>query len=98
MPWPGSATEATAIGLLRPGQDTGEVYRFGHALIRETLYAELTPQARAQAHRSVAAVLEKRPGGASAELAYHFLRAAARRRRRPPPGRLSTPGWPARTR
>jgi len=46
------------------------------ALIRETLYAELAPQARAQAHRKIAAVLENSPGRGHAELAYHFLRAA----------------------
>ena len=50
--------QATAIGLLGPGRDVGEVYRFGHALIRETLYAELAPQARAQMHARIAAVLE----------------------------------------
>src|SRR5690348_12469633 len=50
--------DATAVGLLGPGQDVGEVYRFRHALIRETLYAELSPQSRAQAHHRIAAVLE----------------------------------------
>ena len=68
--------QATEIGLLGPGQDVGEVYRFRHALIRETLYAELAPQARAQAHRRIAEVLVGKPGGSHAELAYHFLRAA----------------------
>ena len=67
---------ATEIGLLGPGQDVGEVYRFRHALIRETLYAELTPQARAEAHHRIAEVLENSPGRSHAELAYHFLRAA----------------------
>jgi len=66
---------AIAIGLLRPGRDVGEVYRFGHALIRETLYAELAPQARAQVHARIAAVLENTTGPSHAELAYHFLRA-----------------------
>ena len=68
--------DATAIGLLGPGRETGEVYRFRHALIRETLYAELTPQSRAQAHHRIAAVLENSTGRSHAELAYHFLRAA----------------------
>jgi len=67
--------DATAIGLLGPGQEVGEVYRFRHALIRETLYGELAPQARAQAHHRIAAVLEKSAGRSHAELAYHFLRA-----------------------
>src|SRR5215472_17168506 len=68
--------DATAIGLLGPGQDVAEVYRFRHALIRETLYAELTPQSRAQAHRRIAEVLQDTAGRSHAELAYHFLRAA----------------------
>ena len=71
--------DATAIGLLGPGQEVGEVYRFRHALIRETLYAELAPQSRAQAHHKIAAVLENLEnsvGRSHAELAYHFLRAA----------------------
>ena len=67
--------DATAAGLLGPGQDVGEVYRFRHALIRETLYAELSPQSRAQAHHRIAAVLENNAGAGHAELAYHFLRA-----------------------
>ena len=67
--------DATAIGLLGPGQDVGEVYRFRHALIRETLYAELSPQSRAQVHHRIAAVLENSAGAGHAELAYHFLRA-----------------------
>jgi hypothetical protein len=67
---------ATEIGLLGPGQEVGEVYRFRHALIRETLYAELRPQSRAQVHRRIAEVLQSKPGGSNAELAYHFLRAA----------------------
>jgi hypothetical protein len=72
----GLCDRATEIGLLGPGRGAGEVYRFRHALIRETLYAELTPQFRAQAHHRIAEVLEKRPGRSHAELAYHFLRAA----------------------
>ena len=77
---PGSVAQlcdqATEIGLLGPGQDVGEVYRFRHALIRETLYAELAPQDRAQAHRRIAKMLENKLEGSHAELAYHFLRAA----------------------
>ena len=52
------------------------MYRFRHALIRETLYGELTPQARAEAHQKIAEVLDNSPGRSHAELAYHFLRAA----------------------
>ena len=75
-PVAGLCDRATGIGVLGPGRDVGEVYRFRHALIRETLYAELTPQSRALAHQRIAEVLEGRPGRSHAELAYHFLRAA----------------------
>ncbi len=68
--------DATVIGLLRPGQDVGELYRFRHALIRETLYGELAPQSRVQAHLTIAGALESRAEPSHAELAYHFLRAA----------------------
>src|SRR5690242_10372016 len=68
--------DATAVGLLGPSLEVGAVYRFRHALIRETLYAELAPQSRAQAHRKIAEVLANSPGRSHAELAYHFLRAA----------------------
>src|SRR5512146_5572 len=37
---------ATETGLLNPGRDASELYRFKHALVRETLYAELPPQGR----------------------------------------------------
>ena len=69
---------AAEAGLLSPGQDPFEMYRFGHALIRETLYTELPPRARADAHRRIAAVLDSGPWrhrAGHAELARHFLRA-----------------------
>jgi len=68
--------DATEIGLLSPGRGVGEAYRFRHALVRETLYAEMPPRSRAQAHRRIAEVLESETGRSNAELAYHFLRAA----------------------
>jgi hypothetical protein len=71
---------AAAAGLLQPGPDSPGSYRFGHALIRETLYTGLAPQARAETHRRIAAVLEAEPWRARsshAELAHHFLRGAA---------------------
>jgi AAA ATPase-like protein len=68
--------DATVIGLLSPGRDVGELYRFRHALIRETLYGELAPQSRVQAHLKIARMLEGRAEPSHAELAYHFLRAA----------------------
>ncbi|TVZ04578.1 hypothetical protein EAS64_19700 [Trebonia kvetii] len=68
--------DATEIGLLSPGRDASELYRFKHALVRETLYAELPPQSRAHAHYRIAAALEDRAGQSHSELAYHFLQAA----------------------
>ena len=51
-------------------------YSFSHALIRDALYAELTPGRRIRLHRSIGEALEAPPGAASdmrwAELAHHF--------------------------
>jgi hypothetical protein len=69
--------QATGIGLLSPGRDTSELYRFKHALVRETLYGELPPQGRAHAHHRIAQVLADGTRHGHAELAYHFLQAAA---------------------
>jgi tetratricopeptide (TPR) repeat protein len=69
---------AARTGLLRASSAPPQAYAFAHALIREALYGELSPRGRAEAHRSVAAVLEQPPwrGQASnAELAHHYLRA-----------------------
>jgi tetratricopeptide (TPR) repeat protein len=69
---------AARMGLLRAGSAPPQGYAFAHALIREALYGELSPRGRAEAHRSVAAVLEQPPWRArasNAELAYHYLRA-----------------------
>lgn len=69
---------AARTGLLRASSAAPGGYVFGHALIREALYGELSPRGRADAHRSVAAVLERPPWRArasNAELAHHYLRA-----------------------
>jgi DNA-binding SARP family transcriptional activator len=54
--------------------------RFSHALIRETLYDELSPSRRVSLHRRVGEALEslygQRPESHLAELAYHFFEAA----------------------
>jgi class 3 adenylate cyclase len=55
-------------------------YTFGHALIRETLYEELSTTRRLRLHRQVAEALEDLYGADPephlAELAYHFAEAA----------------------
>jgi tetratricopeptide (TPR) repeat protein len=61
-----------------PGRDVGR-FRFSHALIRETLYDELTKTRRVRLHRQIADVLEDLYGlerdAHAAELAYHFFEA-----------------------
>jgi class 3 adenylate cyclase len=55
-------------------------YSFSHALIRETLYDELTTTRRVLLHRRIAEALEAlygaKPDAHLAELAYHFCEAA----------------------
>ncbi|MEE8278444.1 MAG: tetratricopeptide repeat protein, partial [Thermoanaerobaculia bacterium] len=55
-------------------------YSFSHALIRETLYEELTTTRRVRLHRRIAEVLEAlhqaNPEPHLAELAYHFFQGA----------------------
>ncbi|MCH8921178.1 MAG: protein kinase, partial [Chloroflexi bacterium] len=55
-------------------------YSFTHALIRETLYEELTTTRRVRLHRQIGEVLETlygdNPEPHLAELAYHFFEAA----------------------
>lgn len=55
-------------------------YSFSHALIRQTLYDELSATRRVRLHRRIAEVLEAlfgaKPEHHLVELAYHFLQAA----------------------
>ncbi|HVE76166.1 MAG TPA: protein kinase [Actinomycetota bacterium] len=55
-------------------------YRFAHALIRETLYEELSSTKRIRLHRSAGEVIEKLsaddPERHITEMAYHFFEAA----------------------
>jgi predicted ATPase len=55
-------------------------FAFSHALVRETLYAELTGPRRVEVHRRIAEALEEIHGADAqppvAELAYHFIEAA----------------------
>ena len=58
----------------------GERYAFSHALVRETLYAELTGPKRIEVHRRIGEALEQLHGADPdppvAELARHFSEAA----------------------
>lgn len=71
--------EALAAGLLRENAVVG-TYAFSHALVRQTLYEELSLAERVVAHRDTAALLERIHGCDSAEhlseLAYHLFAAA----------------------
>ena len=68
-----AATEAELVEPLPGGR-----YRFAHDLVRETVYGDLSPQARTWLHAAVAALLAARPGDDPehlALLAHHALAA-----------------------
>ena len=72
--------EAMAERVLGDVPGTPGQLRFGHALIRDTLYDELTPARRLQLHRDVGEALEAQHDRDAelhlAELAHHFFAAA----------------------
>jgi tetratricopeptide (TPR) repeat protein len=71
--------EATAAHVIAEVPRRAGHYAFSHALIRETLYEELSSLRRVQLHRRVGEVLERLHGSGDAhlpELAYHFYAAA----------------------
>ncbi len=74
--------EALAEHLIEPVPDTHD-FRFGHALIRETLYDEMLGVRRARLHLRIGEMLEQRHGSDDAgvwpQLAYHFSAAGAGR-------------------
>lgn len=71
------AAERTGLVLPVPGRAAN--YRFSHALVRTTLYDELTTSRRLRLHRDVGRALADRPdaGARLQELARHFGEAAA---------------------
>lgn len=69
-------TPALACGMLRP---TSPELSFAHALVRNAVYAELSPLRRAQLHQSFAELLEQRADPSLMplfELAHHYHLAA----------------------
>lgn len=72
--------EALAQHLIEPVVD-GHELRFGHALIRETLYDEMLGVRRARLHLRIGEALERRHGNVDAgvwpQLAYHFSKAGS---------------------
>jgi DNA-binding winged helix-turn-helix (wHTH) protein/tetratricopeptide (TPR) repeat protein len=72
--------EAQASRIVTRERERSDHLHFAHALVRDTLYADLDPTARARWHRVVGEALEQvaDPEGDShlAELAHHFSEAA----------------------
>ena len=70
--------EALAEHLIEAAPDSHD-FRFGHALIRETLYDEMLAVRRSRLHLRIAESLERRHGrddaGVWPQLAYHFSEA-----------------------
>jgi class 3 adenylate cyclase/DNA-binding CsgD family transcriptional regulator len=73
-------SEAEAARLIDEAPRAPGRYRFAHALIRETLYEELSTARRVRLHRRVGEALEQQhrahPEQHLAELAHHFAEAA----------------------
>ena len=67
-------------GLIAEVPDAVGLYSFCHALIRETLYDDLSRTRRVHLHREIGLALESQcgddPGLRLGELSYHFLQAA----------------------
>jgi DNA-binding SARP family transcriptional activator len=79
--------EPAVLDLLEPAlavdlvQDLGgDRFRFGHALVRDTAYAELTPSRRERVHASLAELVAAMPGTAerAPEIARHWASAGPR--------------------
>jgi tetratricopeptide (TPR) repeat protein len=69
----------TALRLIEPARSQGR-FRFAHALIRETLYGDLSPAERARLHLEAGQALENLHRDAAeppvAEIAFHYYHAA----------------------
>lgn len=75
--------EAADAGVVEEDEQRGNRYRFSHALIRETLYDEISGARRIRWHARVGEALEHLLHGEAAgpwlpQLAYHFAEAARR--------------------
>ena len=71
--------EAVAAGVIEEVSGAFGRYRFAHALIRETLYEELSTARRIRIHRAIAEAQEQMHGGddaSLADIARHYFEAA----------------------
>ncbi len=69
--------EAVAARVISEVPRSADHYSFSHALIRETLYEELSTPRRLRLHRQIGEVLEQTdPDAHLPQLAYHFCEAA----------------------
>ncbi|MDT5365286.1 MAG: hypothetical protein QOC69_7048, partial [Mycobacterium sp.] len=69
--------EASKAGIVI--EEPGGRYRFNHAIVRQSLLAELASVRRMRLHQKIAAALETEPGADDevlAELAYHYFECA----------------------
>jgi DNA-binding SARP family transcriptional activator len=69
--------EASKAGIVI--EEPGGRYRFNHAIVRQSLLAELASVRRMRLHQKIAATLETQPGADDellAELAYHYFECA----------------------
>jgi DNA-binding SARP family transcriptional activator len=80
MDVPLALEEAAAAGLVEEIPDVLGQYRFGHHLVRQVLYDDLSPTRRARLHLRVGESLEDvvsgGPESRASELAHHFAIAA----------------------
>lgn len=67
--------DALAGQLVRAG-DEADSFDFTHALVRDTLYAELSPPRQTRLHRRIAETMEAVCGERAAEIAYHYARSS----------------------
>jgi tetratricopeptide (TPR) repeat protein len=72
----GRLEEALAVQLIEEARGPAGSFRFGHGLIRETLYGDLSATRRALLHIAIGDALE-RTDASEAELAHHFIEGAA---------------------
>ena len=90
--------EAAKAGIVI--EESGGRYRFNHAIVRQSLLAELPSMRRMRLHQRIATTLEDQPGADDellAELAHHYFECAwAGTRRRPSSiaGVRRTRRWP----